>query len=205
MAKEFVRKVRNVSDVSKLNLNETLPADMVQDETGDLWYHGKNEHKQLANDNEVVHLTGTETISGNKTFKDDTTFEKDVDFKGNVSFKDDVPWSDLPALPADWSYIFGNNGYEIRDKTLFINSFAISTQKAVPVNTKTTLFKIPNVTLPADFSALCLLQPGSKAVTFGKWELLKDGTLSIFNYTELVAQTGSDNNHFNFNISVPIV
>lgn len=160
MAKEWVRKVRNIFDVSKFNLNETLPADLVQDNTGDLWYHAKNKYKQIANDNEVVHLTGDEKISGNKTFNDlltakkgindegdltikgKSTFDDDVKFNGNITYKGDTDWIDLP-LEAGYTKTDDTRArYRQKNNKLIIDIYDLLAP-AITANTNSKVFVLP--------------------------------------------------------------
>lgn len=107
MAKEFVRKIRNVKDASKLNLNESLPADLVQDKDYKMWYHGKNRHVKLANDEEVVHVFGNEEIKGEKTFDDLLTAKKGITDEGDLDVLGETKLSKGLTVGGDES-IAGN-------------------------------------------------------------------------------------------------
>ena len=85
-----------------------------------------------ANDSEVVHKTGDETIDGIKTFSND------------IIFKGDVPWTTLPLNDG----FSGNLQYQVKAGVAYISAAGLGIP-AIQANTWTAVANLPDILIPS--------------------------------------------------------
>lgn len=145
--------------------------------------------QRIANNSEVVHLTGDETISGNKGFTD------------NVSFKGDVPETVINNFTSDFKAFSGQEPYFYRENGVVHIEGAVSPTKTLTAGA-TTAYQA--FTLPEGCRPKITVQQLSQGSGDRIWSMSvnPDGTVTAGRYrTGATQQDMTVNNWLPFCIS----